>query len=239
MKLGALFYPTEDQAGNKIEFDTLYIPYIYREIYFEGIYIDVLNMRKDMVIVDVGANIGITVQHFQPYAKKLYAIEPSPEHFEALKKNKEFNGWDNVELFNIALADRDGVMQFTQNTHNRTMNTLIVGKKTGEDTYEVKGPEALIHAKGYKGKIDVFAQSMDHFFETNKIEKVDFMKFDAEGAEDMILRSEGFKKVVGKIKAIMVEFHFPNWMDLVQYMSEFGFKARQYESSAKVVLFLR
>lgn len=242
MKLGALFYPTEDQQGNKIQFDTLYIPYIYREIYFEGIYIDVLNMRKDMVIVDVGSNIGITVQHFQPYAKKLYAIEPSPEHFEALKKNKEFNGWDNVELFQVAIADRDGEMSFTQNMHNRTMNTLMIGEKTGEDEYKLKPEmkiEALIKARGYKGSLPVKTISMDHFFEQNKIEKVDFMKFDAEGAEDMILRSEGFRKVVDKIQAIMVEFHFPNWMDLVKYMTEFGFKARQYESSAKVILFLR
>lgn len=242
MKMGAIFYPTEDQAGNKIPFDTLYIPYIYKEIYFEGIYIDILNQKKDLVIVDVGANIGITVQHFQPYAKKLYAIEPSPEHFEALKMNKELNGWNNVELFNIALADKDGVMSFAQNVKNRTMNTLIVGEKTREDEYTVK-PEAkvgaLIKARGYDTKIDVFTQSIDHFFEQNKIEKVDFMKFDTEGAEDMILRSEGFKKIVDKIDAIMVEFHFPNWMELVSYMTEFGFKARQYESSAKVVLFLR
>ena len=240
--MGAIFYPTEDQNGNKIPFDTLYIPYIYKEIYFEGIYIDVLNQKKDLTIIDVGANIGITVQHFQPYAKKLYAIEPSPEHFEALKMNKELNGWNNVELFNIALADRNGMMSFTQNVKNRTMNTLIVGEKTGEDEHKVKPEmkvEALIKAKGYQGKIDVFTQSFDSFFEQNKIEKVDFVKFDAEGAEDMILRSEGFRKVVDKIDAIMVEFHFPNWMDLVKYMTEFGFKARQYESSAKVVLFLR
>ena len=83
MKMGAIFFPTEDQMGNTIKFDSLYIPYIYREIYFEGIYIDVLNQKKDLTIIDVGANIGITVQHFQPYAKKLYAIEPSREHFEA------------------------------------------------------------------------------------------------------------------------------------------------------------
>ena len=87
-KLGALFYPKEDDNGNKIPFDNLYIPYIYKEIYFDGVYIDILNGRKDMTIMDIGANIGVTVQHFQPYAKKLYAIEPSPEHFEALKKNK-------------------------------------------------------------------------------------------------------------------------------------------------------
>ena len=241
MKVGAIFFPVEDQMGNKIPFDTLYIPYIFKEIYFEGLYVDVLNQRKDMVIVDVGANIGITVQHFQPYAKKLYAIEPSPEHFEALKKNKDINEWENVELFNIALADRNGVMSFTQNTYNRTMNTLIVGEKTGEDEHKVK-PEignALIHARGYEGKIDVFCQTMDKFFEQNKINHVDFMKFDVEGAEDLVLRSEGFKKVVDKIDAIMVEFHFPNWMELVQYMTQFGFKARQYESSAKVILFIR
>jgi len=242
MKVGAIFYPTEDQAGNKIPFDTLYIPYIYREIYFEGIYIDVLNQKKDLTIIDVGSNIGITVQHFQPYAKKLYAIEPSPEHFEALRMNKEINEWHNVELFQLALADKDGEMSFSQNTHNRTMNTLIVGEKTGEDEHALK-PEikegALIKARGYDTKITVATQAMDTFFEKNKIDHVDFMKFDAEGAEDMILRSEGFKKVVDKIDAIMVEFHFPNWMELVNYMTQFGFKARQYQSSAKVVLFLR
>ena len=237
----AIFFPTEDQMGNTIKFDSLYIPYIYREIYFEGIYIDVLNQKKDLTIIDVGANIGITVQHFQPYAKKLYAIEPSPEHFEALKKNKEINEWDNVELFQLALADKTGEMSFTQNIHNRTMNTLIVGEKTGEDEHKVK-PEignALIKARGYEGSITVKTQSMDDFFIENKIDHVDFMKFDAEGAEDMILRSEGFKKIVDKIDAIMVEFHFPNWMELVQYMTQFGFKARQYESSAKVILFIR
>jgi len=192
--------------------------------------------------IDVGANIGITVQHFQPYSKKLYAIEPSPEHFEALKKNKEINGWDNVELFEVALADKTGEMSFTQNVHNRTMNTLIVGEKTGEDEHALK-PEikegALIKARGYEGSIPVKTISFDDFFTQNKIDHVDFVKFDAEGAEDMILRSEGFRKIVDKIDAIMVEFHFPNWMELVKYMVEFGFKARQYESSAKVILFLR
>ena len=113
--------------------------------------------------------------------------------------------------------------------------------KTGENEHKVKPEigEALIKAKGYEGNIMVKTQSMETFFKENKIDHVDFMKFDAEGAEDMILRSEGFRKVVDKIDAIMVEFHFPNWMDLVKYMTEFGFKARQYESSAKVILFIR
>src|SRR3989344_7898964 len=102
-KLKALFYPD-------VKFETLYIPHIYREIYLEKIYADVFKNKqpKSMTIVDVGANIGIVTHYMQPYSRKLYAIEPSSEHFEALAANKEFNGWNNVEIFHLALADYDG-----------------------------------------------------------------------------------------------------------------------------------
>lgn len=213
MALKALFYPD-------VPFDTLFIPYIYREIYFEGIYIDVLNGKKDMTIVDVGSNIGVTVQHFKDHAKKVYAIEPSTEHFEALKKNKEFNGWDNVEVFNMAIDDHDGEEIIHKNPKNRTCNSLAMTFEGGEEE-----------------KVKVMA--MDTFFKKNKIKHVDFMKFDVEGAEDIILRSEGFKKVAPMIDSIEVEFHFKTWPQLVEYMMSLGYQARRYESSAVVVLFFK
>lgn len=219
MKLGALYYPTEDLKGNPIPFDSLFIPYIYKEIYFEGIYIDVLNQKKDMVIVDVGANIGVVTDHMRPYAKKIYAIEPSGEHFNALKQNKEFNDWKNVEVFNMAVAGKDGEVTMNKNGANRTCNSYILN---------------------YGGEAEVVkAQSMETFFKENKIKEVDFMKFDVEGAEDDILRSQAFRNVADKIKAIEVEFHFPNWMDLVGYMESLGYKARRYEASGIIVLFFR
>lgn len=91
MALKALYYPD-------VPFESLYIPYIYKEIYFDGVYIDIFNQKKDMVVMDIGANIGVVTQYMRDYAKKVYSIEPSKEHFEALKKNKEFNKWDNVEV---------------------------------------------------------------------------------------------------------------------------------------------
>jgi len=219
MALGALFYPVGTKE-NPIDFDSLYIPYIYREIYMEGIYTDVLNSDKPMTIVDIGANIGVVTDYMRHKAKKLYAIEPSPEHFEALKKNKEFNNWDNVEIFNFAIDDHNGEEKFHQNPKNRTCNSLaMVFNDETTETVEVK--------------------SMDTFFEENGIEEVDFMKFDVEGAEDVILRSEGFKKVCEKIKNIEVEFHYPTWQKLVEYMVELGYKARRYQSSAVIVLFSR
>jgi len=231
--LGALFYPN-------VPFETLYIPYIYNEIYLDGVYNDVLNQQHDMTILDVGANIGIVTQFMREHAKKVYAIEPSPEHFEALKKNKEFNEWDNVELFNIALADKDGEMEFSLNIGNRTMNTLIIGEELPSGAHKVKGTNYDITTPGhpYVQGLKVKTMAIDTFFKQNKIKHVDFMKFDVEGAEDMILRSDGFKKVYKDITAIEIEFHFPNWKDLVKYLLNLGYEARQYPCSATVLLFV-
>lgn len=228
VELGALFYPTKDQVGNPIPFDTLFIPYIYREIYFEGVYIDVLNGRKDMVIVDVGANIGVTVDHFKNYATKVYAIEPSPENFAALKKNKEFNNWDNVVLCNYALADKNGEMEFAQAPNNRTTNALV-----DKEVNKAVGPG------WYQTRLTVPTKSIDTFFEENNIDHVDFMKFDPEGSEELIIYSEGFKKVAPKIKAIECEFHHGDWPNIVKYLQDLGYTARRYDSSAIIVLFTR
>lgn len=227
-ELGGLFYPTKDQNGKDIPWDTLFIPYIYKEIYLEGVYIDVLNQQTDMTIVDVGANIGVTVDHFRKYAKKVYAIEPSPENFAALKKNKEFNNWDNVELCNYALADKNGEMSFAQASNNRTTNALV-----DEKANKGVGPG------WYDTFLKVPTKTIDTFFEENKIEKVDFMKFDPEGSEELILYSEGFKKVAPKIKAIECEFHHSDWMNIVKYLESLGYQGRRYESSAIIVLFTR
>jgi len=221
MSLGALFYPTGTDK-NPIPFDSLYIPYIYKEIYFEGVYADIVNGRTDMTILDVGANIGVVTQYLRNFAKKVYSVEPSCEHFEALKQNKEFNKWDNVELFNCALAGHDGEVVMHKNTANRTCNSYTLGYGADTEDQPIK------------------AVAFDTFFKDNNIKEIDFCKFDVEGAEDDILRSEGFAKVAKQIKAIEVEFHFPTWKNLVDYMvKELGFQARRYDSSAVIVLFFR
>lgn len=227
-ELGALFYPTKDQNGKDIPFDTLFIPYIYKEIYFEGVYKDVLNQQRDMVIVDVGANIGVTVQHFKDYAKTVYAIEPSPENLAALEKNVAFNKWDNVVVCPYALADRNGTMKFAQASNNRTTNAIV-----DEKANKGVGPG------WYDTFLEVPTKTIETFFEENNIETVDFMKFDPEGSEDLILFSEGFKKVAPKIKSIECEFHHQDWPKIVEHMQSLGYQARRYQSSAIIVLFFR
>jgi FkbM family methyltransferase len=218
MALGALFYP-KGTKKNPIRFEELFIPHIFREIYFDGLYVDIFNQRKDMVVLDIGANIGIITDYMRPYCQKLYAIEPSSEHFEALKKNKEFNRWDNVELFNLAIADKNGKMRLNTLAANRTCYSLALNYQQGGEEVET--------------------MRIDTFLEKNKIKKVDFVKMDIEGEEEAVLRGEGFRKAMDKIDAMEIEFHLPGWQELVNYLIGLGFEARRYESSAVVVLFTK
>jgi FkbM family methyltransferase len=155
----------------------------------------------------------------RPFSKKIYSIEPSTEHFEALKQNKEYNKWDNVEVFNMAIADRDGEMALNLDTHNRTCHSLTNDYQRGSEMVKV--------------------MRFDTFIKENNIEKVDFCKFDVEGGEDMILRSDSFINVADKFAAIEVEMHYPSWPQLVEHMLKIGFKARRLDCSAIVVLFYK
>lgn len=219
IELGGIFYPTKDIQGNVIPFDSLYLPYIWKEIYLEGCYIDMMNTRKDLIIIDVGSQIGLTVKYFREYAKIIYAIEPSTESFTALAKNVEFNKWTNVVPIKAAIADKDGEMTLNLNTGNRTCHSLTQTYGQG----------------GEKVKTICF----ETLFKEQKIDKVDFMKFDVEGAEEMILMGESFTKMAPKIDALEVEFHYPTFPKIVEHLMKLGYKARRYDASAVIILFTR
>jgi len=218
MSLGALFYP-KGTKEKPIPFDSLFIPYIYQEIYFDGVYLDVLNIvkqsgkkKEDVVIVDVGANIGVVTQHLKDYGN-VYAVEPSAENFEALKKNKEFNKWDNVKLFNYAISDKKGEMSFHHNEDNLTCNSLVMGfANEHEDKVKTKG--------------------MMDFFKEAGIKHVDFMKMDIEGGEELVIPSEQFAEAMKLTDSIEIAFHLPDFVKHLKIMDSLGFKnARRYQCS--------
>lgn len=206
-----------------VPFDQLFIPAIYHEIYYDGIYMDVVNVldktKTDPVIVDVGANIGIVTQYLRKHAKKVYSIEPSREHFEALQKNKEFNGWDNVEVFKCAIADKDGEMELRLNNGNRTSHSLMFPARDGEVVEKVP------------------TKTFMTFFKENNITHVDFMKIDIEGEEEKLFRTDDFAEATKIIDNMLVEFHFPNFPELVNRLIDLGYEARRYPCSAIVIDF--
>lgn len=230
----AIFYPD-------VPFDTLKIPEILKEIYFDKLYDPVLIGKSDLTIVDMGANLGLVTQFMRSYARKIYAIEPSPLEFYSLQKNKVFNNWDNVELFSCAISDKDGWAVLSVNNNNRTGNSIIPGKKNPDGSYlSTDGKFMLKVMEGdYTERVQVPTKRLDTFFSENSIEHVHFMKMDVEGSEGIILRSEGFRNVVDKIDALEVEFHFPDWIDLTKLVMDMGFKGQMSKTDATVFLFFR
>ena len=217
--LNALFYPGD------VPFDKLFIPAIYHEIYYDSVYLDVINVldkeKKDPIIVDLGANIGITVHYFRDHAKKVYAVEPTTENFEALKQNKEFNHWDNVEIFKLAISSQDGEGEMRIYSKNHTSNSLVF--RSSEDNEFEKDK----------------TQNLTTFLTENEIKHVDFMKMDIEGSEKALLMSPDFEGASKMIDNVIVEFHFQDFPEQVNRMIELGYKARRYPCSAVVVDFAK
>jgi len=67
-------------------------------------------LAPDMVVMDVGANIGdFTLQALARCPRgRVIAVEPVTEHVEALKRNIELNGFSNIEVLQLVLGDGEG-----------------------------------------------------------------------------------------------------------------------------------
>lgn len=164
-----------------------YVPEILEEIYVKGAYSQYIDGKKDLTIIDFGANIGLWTHYAQQSAKTIFSVEPSEEHFECLVTMKVSNDFNNVIPIKQAIANSNGTAKFYHNA-NTTMFSLKREVSQGE--YE-----------------EVETITLDKFFTDNKIEHVDFIKMDIEGAEAEVFGGEGFDKVKDKIDVIMGEFH--------------------------------
>jgi FkbM family methyltransferase len=63
------------------------------------------------VFVDVGANIGYYVCLMRSLGKQVVAVEPLRQNLDYLIMNVLENGWADVELLPVGLADRTGLVE--------------------------------------------------------------------------------------------------------------------------------
>lgn len=139
-----------------------------------------VEIGKEGVIIDVGANVGIfskLARELYPHAS-IYSLEPIGEIFDCLKKNLE--GDLNTNIFNIALGNSEGVHRMLFSNQNSEISRV--------DT---------------KGNVMVNMQKLDEFAQANKIKKIDLLKIDTEGFEDEVLL--GAKNTLAITRYIFIE----------------------------------
>ncbi|CAG5068641.1 hypothetical protein DYBT9623_01373 [Dyadobacter sp. CECT 9623] len=132
-------------------------------------------IKGNGIILDIGANIGITAA---PLAKhhpgaQIHAFEPISENFSALQRVVNYLKLNNVKLFNIALGSEDGNLKMIMPVRG---NSRMQGLS-----------KAYEEGAGEKGVIyDVPLKKLDHIypFETN----ITAIKIDVENFELEVLR---------------------------------------------------
>lgn len=159
----------------------------------------ILKLRKNCIILDIGANIGINSICYKKIfkASKIYSFEPIKKTFNALRKNVNKNNLSkSIKTFNFGLSDK-----------KQKASLSIPTKEQGERyKYSLNSGLYSIHGKG-KEKIRVNLQTLDQFVNKQKIKKVDFIKIDVEGHEFEIL--QGALNTIKKFKPIIQsEFNY-------------------------------
>ena len=68
-------------------------------------------LSESQVFVDIGANIGLYTCIARSMGKEAVAIEPVPENLWWLYMNLSANGWENTEVFPLAVSTRPHLME--------------------------------------------------------------------------------------------------------------------------------
>lgn len=190
------------------DFENAYIPHILKEIYIDQIYRPFLHGKKDLVIADVGANIGLFSYYASQFAQKVYALEPSQSHIEEMTEMAKYNKLEMIKPVKKALAAENGTAKFYHNP-NSTMFSLNPTVNDHDDFEEVE------------------TITLESFMSENNIDHIDMMKLDVEGSESEIIVSDGFKKMAPKVDMIIGEWH--TWGKMSQSVFASAFRDMGYE----------
>jgi FkbM family methyltransferase len=124
------------------------------------------------VFVDAGANFGIyslLASHIVGQSGRVISFEPSIRAFPVLQQNIALNGFKNVLAFPIALTQESGRQLLY---HDLAIGCDTLGRY----------PPSQVSSE------EVATESLDDVLRRAAIDRVDVIKMDVQGAEELVLR---------------------------------------------------
>ena len=159
------------------------------------------------VILDIGANIGITSIYLTKKFpnSKIFSFEPLLENYDILKKNTE--NYKNIKVFNFGLGKKD-----------ETLDIYL-----SDDSENFGGGSFFPEVGGTSNrKVKCEIKNIQDTLVELDMKEVDLIKIDTEGAEFDILTSLN-KKYLKSVKWITGELHGYKDFELLDYLQGFGF----------------
>lgn len=148
----------------------------------------VTQLPSNGVIIDVGANIGITtlIGSLCVPDGQVFSLEPSPRAFACLKATTAANKLGNCELFNVAAGATPGTLSFCESDFIAQSYICT----TTED----------------RGNIDVPVTTLDDLVSKHAISRVDVIKIDVEGFALDVLK--GADRIISLYRpTFLIEFN--------------------------------
>jgi FkbM family methyltransferase len=152
-------------------------------------------LRPGMTFVDVGANWGFFTQmaaHLVGSSGRVVAIEADPRVFVRLKQNVARNHLKHVQVFDIAVADRNG--ELTLAGHDEAEGNPGISR-----LIEIGSPQPLTFS--------VQSRRLDSLLDEAGLDHVDLVKIDVEGAEDLVLTGMDEGLISHRYRSIVLEIH--------------------------------
>jgi FkbM family methyltransferase len=177
----------------------------YDEIFHKEMYrFDTGNPHP--VILDCGANIGLSVIYFKKLfpGAELIAFEPDEANYALLMKNIELNGLQNVTVHKAAVWVKDGTITFEAGASEGS--SIADGAAApAPGSAAGAGSAATLHdsAGATHPLIEVASMRLANLLAAR--EKIDFLKMDIEGAEWNVLMDSADH--LDKIDHMFIEYH--------------------------------
>ncbi|MCC7086360.1 MAG: FkbM family methyltransferase [Pirellulales bacterium] len=160
-------------------------PYLFREDYEPEVKLLERFLQPGMTFIDGGANTGVftlTAAHLVGPTGHVVAFEPGATCFAALDQSIRLNCVNHVNLRQQAISDRCGRARFYH--HHEQENSFSLGGAS-EVMYE-----------------EVSTTTLDTTFEELKLDRVDCVKLDVEGAEELVFR--GGQKLLAQYRPLLL-----------------------------------
>ena len=121
-----------------------------------------VNVRKNSVVFDIGANIGYYsllaalkmnserrgLSRLVGNKGRVYSFEPNIKNFLFLQKNIEINGFKNVDCYNYAVGDQNGETQLYLSSENQGDHQLYSSENRGTELCRVLSVDSFIEEHG-------------------------------------------------------------------------------------------
>lgn len=197
-------YPYNNNCEKKVLFTPQFFDPEERDLLRE-------RLSPGCTFLDIGANIGayaLFVAAFSGPRARILAIEPQPDVFNRLAYNIAQNPFGSVKALACAVADKAGELTLFVDPRNRGESSLkIVGTNEG-------------------AQIRVPAVTLMGLAQSEGITRIDAMKLDVEGAEDLILEPFLREAPAGLLpKLLIIENGTDQWqIDLPALLEQHGYR---------------